>query len=246
MKLFRAHLAELRPHLVARGLEVGSTVRQPLAGQILALASQGFVLAKGLDRRVAGATAREVKETVESLVGKRVLLRVVRESGPGFSPAVEQVLDHDEIQALLRKTLKLQKLLKSAASKKGTGLGVLVADVRACVDAWLPDPMMSIGQSKVDSPSNLGGSEALAREIARRVREMRVPTRVPELLRALGVPPEAGKRALLDGASRGLFDLEPESGLGRLSREDAELCPSGPMGTRLSWVRVREQQGAHS
>ena len=44
---------------------------------------------------------------------------------------------------------------------------------------------------------------------------------------------------------RGLFALEPESGMSRLSREDAALCPAGPMGTRLSWVVARAAGELH-
>jgi hypothetical protein len=87
--------------------------------------------------------------------------------------------------------------------------------------------------------------ETLTREIRKRFRDSPLPIRIPDLLRALGTPADAGKRALIDGAARGLFALEPESGMGRLSGEDAELCPAGPMGTRLSWVVARDQTGVH-
>lgn len=50
----------------------------------------------------------------------------------------------------------------------------------------------------------------------------------------------------MEGVARGLFELEPESGMGRLSPEDAELCFPGPMGTRLSWVRARGHAGVAS
>jgi hypothetical protein len=97
-----------------------------------------------------------------------------------------------------------------------------------------------------ESPRRAGSSplvDVLAREIRRRSRETSLPIRVPDLLRATGTPVAEGKRALIDGAALGLFELEPESGMGRLSGEDAELCPPGPMGTRLSWVVVREPKG---
>lgn len=35
----------------------------------------------------------------------------------------------------------------------------------------------------------------------------------------------------------GVIELRPESGLGRLSQAELDLCPPGPHGTRLSWVR---------
>jgi len=257
MKAFRPHLAELRPRLSARGIEVGSTIRLPLEKQILDLAENGFVAAKGLDRKLAGATAREVKEAVDALAGKHVLVRIVRESGPGLVQPSAPVLEHNEIQELLRATAKLQKLLKAARPNRGVRPSVLRVDVEALVrmDRSEDAPRGSSDDraGALSTPratptggagTEAGGSEALAQEIARRVRATSLPMRVPDLLRGMGLGAEAGKRALLDGASRGLFDLEPESGMGRLSREDAELCPPGPMGTRLSWVRARVQAGA--
>lgn len=231
MRAFRPHLAELEPRLVARGLEVGATIRRPLESQLMALASEGFVAEKALDRRLFGASARDVKAAVAALVSKGALVRVVRESGVGLVTTDAALLSREEVRRLLARAAALQKLLRKAHAKRGKELGVLDADVRAHLASWLPEPSMDAG-------------EELTREIARRVRGASVPTRVPDLLRALGVSPELGKRALLDGVARGLFDLEPESGMGRLTVDDAELCPPGPMGTRLSWIRAREHQGA--
>jgi hypothetical protein len=46
--------------------------------------------------------------------------------------------------------------------------------------------------------------------------------------------------ALFAASARGVFDLWPESGGGgMLSAEDAALCPAGPRGTVLSYVRRR-------
>lgn len=45
----------------------------------------------------------------------------------------------------------------------------------------------------------------------------------------------AGLRALSQG---GVIELRPESGLGRLSRDDASLCPTAWDGTPLSWIRL--------
>ncbi len=229
MKTFRPHLAALEPRLASRGIEVGSTIRRPLAAQLEALAREGFVPVKGLERRVSGATAREVKATADALVASRALLRVVRESGLGFVASEASILEREAVADLTRRLTRLQKLMKTASSKKQA---LLVSDVEALLGAWSA-PQTSIPPT-----------DAVVERILDRVRQSELPTRVPELLRSLGVPFDAAKRALVDGATRGLFDLEPESGMGRLSREDAELCPDGPMGTRLSWVRVRVGVGA--
>jgi hypothetical protein len=125
---------------------------------------------------------------------------------------------------------------------------VLRGDVSAPLARWIVPALDAAPASAAESPRLAGSSplvEVLAREIRRRSRETSLPIRVPDLLRSTGTPVEEGKRALIDGAARGLFELEPESGMGRLSGEDAELCPRGPMGTRLSWVVSREPKGHH-
>jgi hypothetical protein len=62
---------------------------------------------------------------------------------------------------------------------------------------------------------------------------------VPNVVRRLA--PEldmaAAKRALLDAATRGLVELRPEAGLGRLSEEELDASPAGPQGSRLTWAR---------
>jgi hypothetical protein len=64
-------------------------------------------------------------------------------------------------------------------------------------------------------------------------------TFVPKLVRLLGGTSarDALHAELLRGARAGLFELRPESGMGRLSTEDASFCIPGPQGSRLSWVR---------
>lgn len=240
MRTFRRHLPELESGLVLRGHEVGSTIRRPLEMQILALAETGFVPAKGLPRRVAGATARELRETMSRLVARGALVQVVRQAGPGWSLPSAELASEQELREWALAVTALQKLLRKAKPGKKTALRVLRDDLCAPLSALLIEASTSEPPSQaVPAPAPSPAREALAREIERRVRGASRPLRVPDLIRSLGVPVEEGQRALLDGASRGLFQLEPESGMGRLSREEAYLCPPGPMGTRLSWVRVR-------
>jgi hypothetical protein len=239
MKTFRPHLAELEPRLVERGLEVGSTIRVPLETQLLGLAEKGFFALKGLDRKLGGATAREIKSAVDALVLARRLTCVVRDSGVGYVGTSAPALDPTEIQAMLVIATKLAKLLKSAARGKK---GVLREDVAMLTSGVRGDPLSPAPRLAATSRDG----EELVQEIVRRVRSASTPTHVPALLRSMGLSAELGRRVLLDGAARGLFELEPESGMGRLSREDADLCPPGPMGTRLSWIRARIHQGARS
>ncbi len=244
----KRHLPAIASRLVARGLEIGSSVRRPLDAQLLDLAKDGFVLKKGLERRVAGASAREVKEAAEHLVRLGALVDVVRESGPGWVAPDDDVLDATDLAELLRCLSKVEKLVRRARTARGMPPTVLRSDVSAPLARWILPAIESAPMPAAESPRLAGSSalvEALAREIRKQSRATSLPVRVPELLRATGTPVEEGKRALIDGAARGLFELEPESGMDRLSCDDAELCPSGPMGTRLSWVIAREPKGNH-
>lgn len=59
---------------------------------------------------------------------------------------------------------------------------------------------------------------------------------VPDVARRLGA---SSSRLLLEADRAGVLELRPESGLGRLSAEDAKRCPRMADGTPLSWVRLR-------
>jgi hypothetical protein len=69
-------------------------------------------------------------------------------------------------------------------------------------------------------------------------------TFVPELVRSVeleGVSVKAAHEALLRLARERRIELQPESGVGRLTAEDLALCPPGPQGSRLSWARRLEE-----
>jgi hypothetical protein len=248
LRTIKRHLPVLADRLAARGLEVGSSIRRPLEAQILDLARQGFIPKKGLERRLAGATSREAQEAMRRLVASGALLEVVRESGPGLAASTADVMDAEDLNELLRCLTKVEKLVRRARPARGARPTLLRADVSGPLARWVESSRAPAGES---TPARASAStppvlvESLTREIRKRFRDSPLPIRIPELLRAVGAPVEEGKRALIDGAARGLFALEPESGMGRLSGEDAELCPAGPMGTRLSWIVAREPPGVH-
>jgi hypothetical protein len=238
LRTIKRHLPAIAARLVTRGLEVGSSVRRPLEAQILELTKQGFVPKKGLERRVAGASSREVQEATRRLVEQGALVEVIRESGPGLAASTDDVMDADDLNELLRCLTKVEKLARKARPARGAHPTLLRADVSGPLARWVESTRApTVGSTQ---PVLV---ESLTREIRKRFRDSPLPIRIPDLLRAMGAPVEEGKRALVDGAARGLFALEPESGMGRLSGEDAELCPAGPMGTRLSWIVTREQSG---
>jgi hypothetical protein len=66
-------------------------------------------------------------------------------------------------------------------------------------------------------------------------------TSVPKVVRHLAKRMTVGAvhRVLLEQARAGIFELRPESGMGRLTREELGMCIPGPEGSHLSWIRVR-------
>ena len=241
LRAIKRHLPAIAPRLLARGYEIGSSVRLPLEKQLLELVQSGFVPRKGLERRVAGATAREVNDAVQRLVERGSLVEVVRESGAGLVGSTGDVIDASDVEELLRCLVKVEKLARRALAAKRARATLLRSDVAGPLVRWTDRDRVAAPGVRQEAPL----VEALTREIRKRFRENPLPIRVPDLLRSMGASGEDGKRALVDGAERGLFELEPESGMGRLSREDAELCPSGPMGTTLSWVVARDREEFH-
>jgi hypothetical protein len=219
LRMIKRHLPAIAERLAARGLEVGSSIRRPLETQIVDLADEGFVPKKGLERRVAGASSREVQEATRRLVERGALVEVIRESGAGFVAASgdADVIDASDLNELLRCLTKVEKLVRRARPARGMRPTLLRADVTEPLARWI-EPARKPIKDSMEAPL----VETLTREIRKRFRENPLPIRIPDLSRAMGAPADAAKRALIDGAARGLFALEPESGMGRLSGEDAE------------------------
>lgn len=237
LRAIRKHLPALRPQLEERGFEVGTQVRRPLRAQLESLIADGFVPLKGIEKRVAGATAREVKAALQALVEEGRLREVVRVVGPGFMSTAKAsaFIEQADLAELLRRLGNAQRLVKRAIAKKGA------KSRPALVREELAEPLRTFldgnGDEQVAPTTDL--TQAIFAQVAASAR----PLRVPDVLRALGVGPDAGKRALLEGASAGMYGLEPESGMARLGSEEAAWCPEGPQGTRLSWIVAREERG---
>lgn len=234
LRAIRKHLPLLRPQLEALGFEVGTQVRRPLRAQLESLTAGGFVPLKGIEKRVAGATGREVKATLQALVDEGRLREVVRVVGPGFMSTANAsaFIEQADLAELLRRLGNAQRLVKRAIAKKGA------KSRPALVREELAEPLRAFLDGHGDTPVRAGAD--LTRAIHAQVAASARPLRVPDVLRALGVGPDAGKRALLEGASAGMYGLEPESGMARLGSEEAAWCPEGPQGTRLSWIVAKE------
>lgn len=81
--------------------------------------------------------------------------------------------------------------------------------------------------------------ESLRRAVHPSVGLAFVPAAVEDALQRSGLPSatEAVKEMIRDLAVSGFIELQPESGLNRLTPREISLCPPGPHGTVLSWAR---------
>jgi hypothetical protein len=212
--------------LVRAGLEVSARfVRRPLETQILERLNGGPLSLRGLDKVVRGATARETAQMATSLVDRNRARFVVRGKDLLLARPDAPVLDTHAQQRLKAAVGALGASLALADKKDGC---LLQSDVE---DALRPF---------VGSPAPL--ASAAIHDVASLVdahREGSGLTSVPKLVRLLGglSARDALHAELLRGARAGRLELRPESGMGRLSAEDASFCISGPQGSRLSWVR---------
>jgi hypothetical protein len=129
---------------------------------------------------------------------------------------------------------ELAKTLQTASKK---GLRVLRSDTRDLLDRVLESPRATTakkGAPRLELPRLLGAVD--------KVRDPSGLAFVPKIVASLGpeVDRETAKAALLEAESRGLLELRPETGLGRLSEAELLSCPEGAQGTRLSWARRTE------
>jgi hypothetical protein len=82
-------------------------------------------------------------------------------------------------------------------------------------------------------------ADLVVSELTRHIRPAVGLSFVPDAVRALAAHGVAAvQTALIDAARAGRIELQPESGLNRLSQAELDLCPPGPQGTRLSWARL--------
>lgn len=222
----RTQVLDVFDALVRAGLEVSARfVRRPLETQILERLNGGPLSIRGLDKVVRGATARETAQMATSLVDRNRARFVVRGKDLLLARPDAPVLDTHAQQRLKAAVGALGASLALADKKDGC---LLQSDVE---DALRPF---------VGSPAPL--ASAAIHDVASLVdahREGSGLTSVPKLVRLLGglSARDALHAELLRGARAGRLELRPESGMGRLSAEDASFCISGPQGSRLSWVR---------
>lgn len=261
----KKRLNEALEELARQGLEVtAKSVRVPVREQILALLATGSALStKSAAAAVSGATKAEVTKAVAALVEAGEARLVLRTKELVLVGARADVVAGPELEAIERALDSLLKATKLARKKHAS---LLRSDVEQAVSRFVtarrPDTgtngaVTRAASSAPDMPAtNVAGPPAASdvgtpppaadvpssdqvAKLVERHRDASGLTFVPTIVRALG-----GARArdvvhaeLLRGARSGIFELRPESGLGRLSAEDLDLCVPGPQGSRLSWVR---------
>ncbi|OQA38220.1 MAG: hypothetical protein BWY56_00276 [Acidobacteria bacterium ADurb.Bin340] len=209
-------------------------LRMPLAQQWNALLDGQEVLGGPLAKKFKGATAKEVKALLENQLKGKQVYRVLRGKVEAYTRHGDRVLTPQELRVLATLTQTLQK----AARAKPVPMTLLREDLRELLlDLLAPgEPQGTPAQETAD----------LEDRVVEACRRMTRPDMglcfIPDLVRALldQAPLAAIYGALRKALHQERIELRPESGLNRLTSEELQLCPEGPMGTRYSWARLRE------
>lgn len=238
----QAHLVDA---LLSRGIEVGAkgALRVPLREQATSLVQGGArVPWKGAQKRIAGATTKDRDAALAEALGPGPLRLVVRTKVDTVVGGREDVLTPDELERLVKAHEALGSVLKLVRKKvapRGPLASVQKTLLREDAAGLLAQLSVSSGGDR-KRLSQDGAREAMVD----RIRQMEQPpvllVWVPDLVKSLAplMTAEQARDALLAARQRGLVELRPESGVGRLSSEDAALCPRDGAGIPLSHVRL--------
>jgi hypothetical protein len=222
--------------LRGRGYEVTTkVVRVPLQDQIeTALKDGSYIAMKTIGAHVRGATAKDARRAALSLVERGRARWAIRTNSETLVPISTDVVAEKELTVAAKRVSELAKTLHNAA-RKGKKVGVLRADIQEALDVVLtPRP------PSITSRAELSPELARVLRAVDKARDVGIGLSFVPKVAALLAPDldvAAAKKTLLEAASRGLLELRPEGGLGRLSDAEREACPEGPQGTRLSWAR---------
>lgn len=230
--------------LEASGLEVaGKFIRLPLAKQLeTQLDGARMLPIRGLDGYVQGASKRDAVAAAHDLVAADRARLLVRSTELLLASPRAPGIDDATLARLETTTTTLLAALKLA---RKNGASLLRSDVEDALRRILPAapaPPLTPATPATPAPKPKPPNDLHASIDANR--EPSGLTWVPKLVRALGGVPVRDEvhAELLRGARAGKLELRPESGMGRLSAEDAALCLAGPQGSRLSWVRRIEER----
>jgi hypothetical protein len=224
-----------------------STIRRPLAEQLREVLKNGtFIPLKTAHTFLAGATAPEAKKVALDLVRKGQAHLVLRTKSETLVPPTADVVDREEVRSAREVLATLVKRLQPL-TKSTSQVTLLRSDLQALLDevpSTKPDhrgaPMRGVIPAAKAAPASI---EEPVRHLFAAIdatRDERLGLSfVPNVVRRLApdMDVDTTHALLLDASRRGLLELRPESGLGRLSEQDLRDCPPGPQGTRLSWAR---------
>ncbi len=222
----RAQHAAALSRLEADGFErTPKAVRVPLRKQLIKnLEERKQIAPSQLVKAVRGATVKEVKAVAAALVSEGRAKTVLRGKVEILAHVSAATLSREQLVALARASKLLATLAAKALRRDAT---VLQDDVR--------EQLLEFVQSR-KAVSLLDTAVA---ELGRHVRVSVGLSFVPDTVRALSAHrPSEVHAAILEAARGGRIELQPDSGLDRLSPEELDLCPPGPRGTRLSWARL--------
>ena len=219
----RAQHSEAIGRLRNAGFEqTKSGVRVPLRQQLQsALRDRQIVPLAQLGKVLKGAAQKEAKTAADEAVREGSAHIAIRGKIEVLVATNASTLSREQLAALADLGARSAKALRKGHRT------LLVDDVREQLLDFLSPRRQPVGADLVLS------------ELTRHVRPSVGLSYVPDTVRALasyGVP--AVHSALIEAARVGRIELQPESGLNRLSAGELELCPPGPQGTRLSWARV--------
>ena len=239
-------LAKLRPEeratlereLARRGLELTPKLaRVPLSEQLEALLAEGSRVAlKELPRRLRGATAKEAVAAADRLARSGKAVVVVRTVVETLVAPREAVVGAEELAKAQRAADTLTAALRKVKAK-GRKRTLLVEDLAA---------LLAPLQAAVAGSAARGvapTAPSLDPELERALDELADPALglvfVPALVRSLAATMTAAEvhAGLRRGVERGALELRPESGVARLSPDDAALCVPGALGALLSYAR---------
>ena len=229
--------AWLRDALARKNLESGKRfIRVPLAEQLnRALGASVSISLNALKKNLVGLeAASELKELVTDLLRVKSARLVLERGKPALVRFVVPVVSPHQLSEALAAAESLVRLLRAgkAGAKKSPPVGIRVSDLRALL-------------STIGSTQPAASHDRVLAQLAKLTSENEPIVFVPTLLEALRgeVEGEAVAALLLEAHSSGRAELRPDSGVNPLSSAHAALCPKGPTGAPLSYVRLLSQRG---
>jgi hypothetical protein len=235
-KLGPAQLRErVVEQLMREGFErAGKQVRAPLTAQMAELLESGAHLPLStLPKRLKGSSTVEIKKLASALVREGKAHLVLRGRQVALVPPAEHALTISQLAEALREAKSLLDWLKKAKADK-LPVSVLVSDLKEAL-ATFPQGKTSPQQSDPSFLTLRGALLALRDEESGLISIPALSTRLRPQMTA-----ERVKTELLNAFRQGLLELRPEGGIGRLSPDDAALCPLGAGGIPLSWAQLLE------